>query len=187
MSLRSGTPPSSEAKMSFFTIRQNSERQDDTRRISAVLSVERGCIRSFSRTQKTRPAQSPPNLLLEYFFDLPDLFFNFPGPVFGFAFSLQVGIVRDFARLLFDFAFHFMKLAFNLIFRTRFHLFSPYSCSCLIKELNLRSPAPTELLFGVNKNRTWLQRLVVGLMWRLGVYVPGPLARTAVPVLKRSR
>jgi hypothetical protein len=88
MSLRSGTPPSSEAKMSFFTIRQNSERQDDTRRISAVLSVERGCIRSFSRTQKTRPAQSPPNLLLEYFFDLPDLFFNFPGPVFGFAFSL---------------------------------------------------------------------------------------------------
>src|ERR1022692_2857384 len=74
----------------------------------------------------TCSGQSPPNLLLEYFFDLPDLFFNFPGPVFGFAFSLQVGIVRDLACLLFNFAFHFMKLAFNLILRTRAHRFSPY-------------------------------------------------------------
>ena len=32
--------------------------------------------------------QSPPALLLEHFFDLPDLFFNFAGGVFGFAFSL---------------------------------------------------------------------------------------------------
>ena len=36
----------------------------------------------------TCSGQSPPNLLLEHFFDLPDLFFNFAGPVFGFAFSL---------------------------------------------------------------------------------------------------
>ncbi len=27
-------------------------------------------------------------LLLEHFFDLPDLFFHFAGPVFGFAFRL---------------------------------------------------------------------------------------------------
>ena len=33
----------------------------------------------------TRPAL---DLLLEHFFDLPDLFFDFAGPVFGFAFSL---------------------------------------------------------------------------------------------------
>jgi hypothetical protein len=32
--------------------------------------------------------QSPPNLPLKHFFDLPDLFFNFAGGVFGFAFSL---------------------------------------------------------------------------------------------------
>ena len=32
--------------------------------------------------------QDPPNLFPEHFFDLPDLFFNFAGVVFGFAFSL---------------------------------------------------------------------------------------------------
>jgi hypothetical protein len=36
----------------------------------------------------TCSGQSPPNLLLEHFFDLPDLFFNFAGVVFGFAFTL---------------------------------------------------------------------------------------------------
>ena len=30
----------------------------------------------------------PPNLLLEYFLDLPDLLFNFAGVLFGFAVSL---------------------------------------------------------------------------------------------------
>ena len=40
-----------------------------------------------SRTQPA-PGQSPPNLVLEHFFDLPDLLFNFAGGVFGFAFSL---------------------------------------------------------------------------------------------------
>jgi hypothetical protein len=55
------------------------------------------------------------NLLLEHFFDLPDLFLNFADVVFGFAFNHQVRIVRDFACCLFDFAFHFMKTAFNLI------------------------------------------------------------------------
>jgi hypothetical protein len=52
----------------------------------------------------------PPNLLLEYFLDLPDLLFNFAGVMFGFAVSLWARIVRDLACLLFDFAFHFMKL-----------------------------------------------------------------------------
>ncbi len=36
----------------------------------------------------TWSGQSPPNLLLEHFFDLPDFLFNFAGAVFGFAFSL---------------------------------------------------------------------------------------------------
>lgn len=30
--------------------------------------------------------QSPPDSLFEHFFDLPDLFFNFAGDVFGLAF-----------------------------------------------------------------------------------------------------
>jgi hypothetical protein len=36
----------------------------------------------------TCSGQSPSNLLLEHFFDLPDFLFNFAGAVFGFAFSL---------------------------------------------------------------------------------------------------
>jgi hypothetical protein len=40
------------------------------------------------RTLALGSGQDPPNLLPEHFFDLPDLFFNFAGVVFGFAFSL---------------------------------------------------------------------------------------------------
>jgi hypothetical protein len=70
--------------------------------------------------------QSPPQLLLEHFLDLPDFLFDFAGRVLGFAFILQVGIIRDFAHRLFDFAFYFMKSAFNFIRQTRAHWFSPY-------------------------------------------------------------
>jgi hypothetical protein len=62
--------------------------------------------------------QSPPNLLLEHFFDLSDLFLNFPGVLFDVAFRPYVRIVRNFAGHLCDFAFHFMNSAFNLILRT---------------------------------------------------------------------
>jgi hypothetical protein len=37
---------------------------------------------------KTMHRTGPPNLLLEYFFDLPDLLFNFAGGMFGSAVSL---------------------------------------------------------------------------------------------------
>jgi hypothetical protein len=66
------------------------------------------------------------NLFLEHFFDLPDLFFDFAGFMFGSTLSFQVRIVRDLACLSFEFAFCFMKSAFDLILRTRVHLFSPY-------------------------------------------------------------
>jgi hypothetical protein len=49
-----------------------------------MSSVEIHC----SRPEHSRFRKSPPNLLLEYFFDLPDLLFNFARGVFGFAFSL---------------------------------------------------------------------------------------------------
>jgi hypothetical protein len=35
-----------------------------------------------------RSGQMSPSLLLDHFFDLPELFFNFAGGVFGFALSL---------------------------------------------------------------------------------------------------
>jgi hypothetical protein len=53
--------------------------------VSAVQSGERRCI---SCPERGVLRQSPPNLLFEHFFNLPDLFFNFAGDVFGFAFSL---------------------------------------------------------------------------------------------------
>jgi hypothetical protein len=37
---------------------------------------------------RTMLRTGPPNLLLEYFFDLPDLLFNFAGVFFGGAFGL---------------------------------------------------------------------------------------------------
>jgi hypothetical protein len=63
--------------------------------------------------------------LLEHLFDLPDLLFNFASILFGLASILQARIIRDFACRLFDFAFHFIKIAFNLILRARVHFFSP--------------------------------------------------------------
>jgi hypothetical protein len=48
-------------------------------------------------------------------------------PVFFAAlpFGRQVGVVRDFAGRLFDFAFHFMNRTLNLIGRTRVLCFLP--------------------------------------------------------------
>jgi hypothetical protein len=43
-------------------------------------------IASTLRTQEHAAVITPSDLLLEHFLDLPDLFFNFAGPVFGFAF-----------------------------------------------------------------------------------------------------
>jgi hypothetical protein len=64
---------------------QNLERQDDARLISAVPDGERQA--SVAPNAAMCSGQSPPNLFLEHFFDLPDLFFDFAGPVFGFASS----------------------------------------------------------------------------------------------------
>src|ERR1039457_3458266 len=66
----------------------------------------RATVQSVISSARTRSGQTPPNLLLEHLFDLSDLFLNFAGR-------------------LFDFAFHFMNSAFNLIFRAGVHLFSP--------------------------------------------------------------
>src|ERR1700682_1676477 len=78
---------------------------------------------------------------LEHFFDLPDLLFNFASVLFGFALSLQVGVVRVLACRLFDFAFRFVKIAFDLILCARVHLFSPYCWNLAsLEERNFHYP-----------------------------------------------
>jgi hypothetical protein len=77
------------------------------------------------RAEKPALSKSRPHLVLEHFFDRSDFFLNLAGKLFVLACFLQPGIVGDLARFLFDLPFHFMKLAFDLVFRTRFHLLSP--------------------------------------------------------------
>src|SRR5579872_3040587 len=67
----------------------------------------------------------PVSLLLEHFFDLPNLLLNFAGQVFGRAFVLQVRIVGHLANFLFDLTLHFVKTTLDLVFSTRLHAFSP--------------------------------------------------------------
>jgi len=50
-----------------------------------IRSGDRGLILSISRT---RSGQTPPDLLLEHFFDLSDLLLNFASVLFGVAFGL---------------------------------------------------------------------------------------------------
>jgi hypothetical protein len=69
----------------------------------------------------------PVHLLLDHLFNLADFLLDFAGDFFGLAFGLQVGVVRDLSGCLFDVAFQFMKLAFDLIFRARVHLLFLFS------------------------------------------------------------
>jgi hypothetical protein len=73
--------------------------------------------------------RDPAPLLLKYFFNLADFLLDFAGELFVLALGFQVGVVRDLSGCLFDVAFQFMNLAFDLIFRARFHLVSPLSLS----------------------------------------------------------
>ena len=55
----------------------------------------------------------------------PSIQRDFAGEFFALSFGRQVGVVRDLPCFLFDLTFHFMELAFDLVSRTRLHLFSP--------------------------------------------------------------
>jgi hypothetical protein len=66
----------------------------------------------------------PGRLLLEHFFNLTHFLLDLTAKLLNFAFSLHIGIVDDVAGHLLDLALDFMKLAFDLIFRARIHLFS---------------------------------------------------------------
>jgi hypothetical protein len=92
------------------------------RQVSSVLIGERWPSRLWRMNML---GIRPPDLPLEYFFDLPDFHLHFAGVLFGVAFNLQVGIIRDFAGRLFDSAFRFVNSAFDLSRRTGVHLFSP--------------------------------------------------------------
>src|ERR1035437_9091138 len=71
-------------------------------------------------------ARRPVQLLFEHLLNLADFLLEFAGEFFVLAVGLQVSVVRDLSRFLFNLTFQFMKLAFELILRTRFHLFSPF-------------------------------------------------------------
>jgi hypothetical protein len=60
-------------------------------------------------------------LLLEHPLDLADFLLHLARELLVLAIRRQVGVVCDPAGLLFGFAFHFVKSAFDLILRARFH------------------------------------------------------------------
>ena len=60
-------------------------------------------------------------LLSHGLFNLADKVLHFPGNLFRVAIRRHVGVVGNFSGLLLDCAFDFVKLAFCLILRARFH------------------------------------------------------------------
>src|ERR1017187_1869517 len=66
---------------------QNCYCQADVRRFRAITGGENGGTSAVPNAG-TCSGQSPTTLLLEYFFDLSDLFLNFAGVFFGVAFGL---------------------------------------------------------------------------------------------------
>src|SRR5664279_93184 len=102
---------------------QNQRAKLTHRRFSIVL---RNGGASTHPHPESRSCLGPPDLLLEHFPDLSDLLLDLAGLVLGLAFRLQVGIVRDLAHVFLDFAFHFMKSAFDLILCACAHGYSPY-------------------------------------------------------------
>jgi len=73
------------------------------------------------------------SLLLEHLFNLADFLLDFAGEIFVLAFGRKGGVVRDLSRFLFNFSFQFVKLAFDLIRRARFH-----ASSCAHRAFNIK-------------------------------------------------
>jgi hypothetical protein len=112
---------------------------------SDVNDLLPGRVRKTSpcKTDQTKCNQDQPKrfghggllLLLEYFFNLADFLLDLAGEFFVLAFGRQIGVVRDLSGFLDNLAFQFMKLAFDLIRRARFHLVSPL----LFRELSTKA------------------------------------------------
>jgi hypothetical protein len=79
-------------------------------------------IPSAVRSALERPATF---LLPQELLDLADLFLNFAGSLFVFAFGFQLGILADFPCDLLEFTRHFVKLACCLVLRAGFHGIPP--------------------------------------------------------------
>jgi hypothetical protein len=56
---------------------------------------------------------------------LADLFLNFPGSLFVFAFGFQLGIHTEFPGDLLELTRRFVKIAFRLVLRAGFHGIPP--------------------------------------------------------------
>jgi hypothetical protein len=48
--------------------------------------------------------------------DLSGFFLDFPGDILVLTIRLEIGIIADFANILFDRALHFVHLTFDLVF-----------------------------------------------------------------------
>jgi hypothetical protein len=86
-------------------------------------------------------------LLFEHLLNLADFLLDFAGEFFVLAVGLQVSVVRDLSRFLFDLTFQFMNLAFDLILRARFHLFTPHNMFCMWRsslQIKGENPLATE-------------------------------------------
>jgi hypothetical protein len=82
-------------------------------------------IQPQQRAENTSMYDASLSLPSQNLLDLAYLFLNFAGYLFGLAFGLQIGIVNDLPGYFLDFTLCFMKLAFCLVLRTRFHGISP--------------------------------------------------------------
>ena len=60
-------------------------------------------------------------LLPQDLLDLADLFLNFAGSLFAFAFGFQLGIHTEFPGDLLELTRRFVKIAFRLVLRAGFH------------------------------------------------------------------
>ena len=76
------------------------------------------------------PTRRSIHSLLEHSFNLPDFLEDFASELLVLAVGLELGAVRQLPRLLFGFTSNFMKLAFDLILRARFHRGAPLSRNC---------------------------------------------------------
>src|ERR1700680_2884891 len=73
---------------------------------------------------ETCVVSSPAHQLLKHLFNLPDLLLDFACELLRLAFVRQIRVVGGLPCFFFHFAFQFVKLAFELVLRARFHVFS---------------------------------------------------------------
>jgi hypothetical protein len=97
--------------------------------------------------EKPLLAQAKPlPLFTQNFLDLTDLFLDFAGDFFGFAFVLQLGIMIELSGYFLKLALYAVELAFHLVFRSGFHDLPPFRV-CVAPTRRIRFPDSTVHLY----------------------------------------